>query len=182
MAWEWALPFISLSTTCKSGEKRTFEVRAEGVADREGDSWFYYAKPGGAKLQEDEEYFASFKRITADLLQLEGVKNGLPSEYHGCGITRALIVEVARHHATRIRSSRHRPLEEETRTEAATAVWRGMVRDDLASMTRLRIGSIIRNHQRVPPNKRLKLTAPVVYGRIAFVKIPMWRRSLGAPR
>jgi|SRR5712664_1297765 len=132
MAWDWALPFISLSTTCKSGEKRTFEVRAEGVADREGDSWFYYAKPVGAKLQDDEEYFASFKRLAADLLQLEGVKNGLPSQYHGCGITRALIVEVARHHATRIRSSRHRPSEEETRTEAATAVWRGMVRDDRA--------------------------------------------------
>jgi len=35
---------------------------------------------------------------------------------------------------------------------------------------------------REPPNKRLKLTAPVVYGRIPFVIIPAWRRSLGAPR
>jgi len=32
------------------------------------------------------------------------------------------------------------------------------------------------------PNKRLKLTAPVVYGRIAFVNVKVWRRSLGAPR
>ncbi len=34
----------------------------------------------------------------------------------------------------------------------------------------------------VPPNTRLKLTAPVVYGRIAFVNIRVRRRSLGAPR
>jgi len=32
------------------------------------------------------------------------------------------------------------------------------------------------------PNKRLKLTAPVVYGRIPFVIIPAWRRSLSALR
>jgi hypothetical protein len=132
MAWNWALPFISLSATCKSGVKRTFEVRTEGVADREGDGWFYYAKPADAKVQDDEEYFASFKRIGPHLLQLEGVKNGLPREYHGCGLTRALIVAVARQHSTRIRSSRHRPSEGETRTEAATGVWKSMVRDGLA--------------------------------------------------
>jgi hypothetical protein len=34
----------------------------------------------------------------------------------------------------------------------------------------------------LPPNKRLKLAAPVVYGRIAFVNIPVRRRSLGAIR
>ncbi len=27
------------------------------------------------------------------------------------------------------------------------------------------------------PNKRLKLAAPVVYGRIAFVNLLVWRRS-----
>ena len=32
------------------------------------------------------------------------------------------------------------------------------------------------------PNTRLKLTAPVIYGRIAFVNVTVWRRSLGAPR
>ncbi len=32
------------------------------------------------------------------------------------------------------------------------------------------------------PNKRLKLTAPVVYCRIPFVIIPARRRSLGAIR
>ena len=31
-------------------------------------------------------------------------------------------------------------------------------------------------------NMRLKLTVPVVYGRIAFVDLTVWRRSLGAPR
>jgi len=132
MAWDWAYPFMSLSTTCKSGDWRTFEIRAEGVADPGGDGWLYYAKPVGVELQDDEEYFASFKRIAQDLLQLEGVTNGLPVEYHGCGITRALIVEVARQHSVEIRSSRHRPSENETRTKAATAVWQGMVRDDLA--------------------------------------------------
>ncbi len=35
---------------------------------------------------------------------------------------------------------------------------------------------------RALPNKRLKLTAPGVYGRIAFVSLLVWRRSLGAPR
>ena len=132
MAWASALPFASLSTTCKSGVRRSFEVRTEGVADPEGDSWIYYAKPVGTKLRDDEEYFASFKRIGPDLLQLEGVKNGLPNEYRGCGLTRALIIKVARQHSTRIRSSRHRPSEGETRTEAATAVWKSLVRNDLA--------------------------------------------------
>jgi len=32
------------------------------------------------------------------------------------------------------------------------------------------------------PNQRLKLAAPVIYGRIAFVKEKARRRSLGAPR
>ncbi len=32
------------------------------------------------------------------------------------------------------------------------------------------------------PNMRLKLTAPVLDGRIAFVTLLGWRRSLGAPR
>ena len=34
----------------------------------------------------------------------------------------------------------------------------------------------------VLPNTRVKLTAPVVYGRIAFVNVKVWRRSLGALR
>src|SRR2546425_13342196 len=132
MAWDWALPFISLCTTSKSGVKRSLEVRTEGVADPEGDGWLYYAKPADAKVQDDDEYFASFKRIGPDLLQLEGVKNGLPSEYHGCGLTRALIVAVARQHSTRIRSSRPRPPEGENRTEAATPVLESMVGEGLA--------------------------------------------------
>jgi len=32
------------------------------------------------------------------------------------------------------------------------------------------------------PNKRLKLAAPVVYGKIAFVNFAVWRRSLSAIR
>jgi len=34
----------------------------------------------------------------------------------------------------------------------------------------------------VQPNKRLKLTAPAVCGKLAFVNVNAWRRSLGAPR
>jgi len=34
----------------------------------------------------------------------------------------------------------------------------------------------------VMPNKRLKLTAPVICGKLLFVIIPVRRRSLGAPR
>ena len=33
-----------------------------------------------------------------------------------------------------------------------------------------------------PPNTRLKLTAPVVCGRLAFVNVKAWRRSLRAIR
>ena len=123
---------IGMGNARDGRDERRFEVRTEGVADPEGDGWLYYAKPADVKVQDDEEFFASFKRIGPDLLQLEGVKNGLPTEYQGCGLTRALILEVARRHSTRIRSSRHRPSEGETRTEAATAVWKSMVRDGLA--------------------------------------------------
>jgi len=34
----------------------------------------------------------------------------------------------------------------------------------------------------MPPNTRLKLSAPVVCGRIAFVNVRVWRRSLSAIR
>ncbi len=33
-----------------------------------------------------------------------------------------------------------------------------------------------------PPNTRLKLAAPVVSGKLAFVNVLEWRRSLGAVR
>jgi len=33
-----------------------------------------------------------------------------------------------------------------------------------------------------PSNMRLKLSAPVICGRIAFVNVNAWRRSLGAIR
>ena len=36
--------------------------------------------------------------------------------------------------------------------------------------------------ERGRPNMRLKLTAPVIYGRIAFVNMKARRRSLGAFR
>ncbi len=33
-----------------------------------------------------------------------------------------------------------------------------------------------------PPNTRLKLSAPVIYGKLAFVNALVWRRSLSAIR
>ena len=39
-----------------------------------------------------------------------------------------------------------------------------------------------RAEEHAPPNMRLKLAAPRVYGRIAFVTVPVRRRSLGAIR
>ena len=35
-------------------------------------------------------------------------------------------------------------------------------------------------HHTAPPNMRLKLTAPVLEGRIAFVNRAVWRRSVSA--
>jgi len=49
------------------------------------------------------------------------------------------------------------------------------------SLTRLHCASPWALGERLP-NKRLKLTAPGVYGRIAFVIILDRRRSLGASR
>jgi len=132
MTWDGAYAFVSLLCSCRSGHNHVLEVRTEGASDREGAVWFYYARPSGVRLQEEEEYFASFKEVGPGLLQLEGVKNGLPSEYQGCGLTRTLIPHIAAHHTARIRSSRHRPSEGETRSEAATKVWESMVRRKLA--------------------------------------------------
>jgi len=107
-------------------------VRTEGGLDSGTPVWFYYARPSTTRVQNDEEYFATFKQVTSGLLQLDGVANGLPTDFRGCGLTRALIPQVATQHAARIRSSRHRPSEGETRTEAATKVWESMVKRNVA--------------------------------------------------
>ena|SRR5437016_4944197 len=127
MTWDGAFPFVTLSCVSPSGETILFEVRVEGAPDPEGDVWFYHAKPLPREHLRDEEYFASLKRVGADLLQLEGMKNGLPAQYHRCGITRALLPHIATQHSVRIRSSRHRPSEGETHTKAARRVWQRMV-------------------------------------------------------
>jgi len=132
MTWDGAFPFVTLSCVCASGEEHRFEVRTEGVSDPEGDVWFFLAKPFAPNHQGDEEYFASFKRVGPDLLQLEGVKNSLPPPYQRCRITRALLPHVAARHSARIRSSRHRPSDGETRSEAATKVWQRMVDEQSA--------------------------------------------------
>jgi hypothetical protein len=133
MAWEHAAPFAQLSCVCKDGVQRVFEVRVDPIVDMEGEAWFYYAKPSLGEYTAQQEYFASFKRVGPNLLQLEGVKNALPGAFRGCGITRALVPHVAREHEVQIRSSRHRPAEGETRTAAATSVWQRMVRENAAS-------------------------------------------------
>jgi len=130
MTWDGAFPFVTLSCLRASGTKQQFEVRVEGV--NQGDVWFYYAKPLPPENQGEETYFASVKRVGQDLWQTEGLNNDLPKQFHGCGITRALIPQIAIHRSARIRSSRHRPAEGETRTEDATKVWRRMVDEGLA--------------------------------------------------
>jgi len=44
------------------------------------------------------------------------------------------------------------------------------------------VGSARLDLGRALPNKRLKLTAPVICGNLAFVNVPVWRRSLSAIR
>ena len=107
-------------------------MRTEGGFDSGRPVWFYYARPSTTAVQNDEEYFASFMQVASGLLQLDGVTNGLPTEFQGCGLTRALIPQVAAQHSATIRSSRHRPSEGETRTEAATKVWESMVKRKIA--------------------------------------------------
>ena len=132
MVWEFASHFMHLHCVCKNGDQPIFEVRVEGVPDPEGDAWFYYGRPSAAEYNGSKEYFASFKKIDARLLQVEALKNELPKRYRGSCITCALIPHVAAHHQARIRSSRSLA-NGELRTEAATRTWRRMVREGLAS-------------------------------------------------
>jgi len=132
MVWEFASHFTQLHCTCKNGDEHVLEVRVEGVPDPEGDAWFYYARPSAAQYRGSKEYFASFKKIDASLLQVEALKNELPQRYRGCCITCALIPQVAAAHRARIRSSRSLA-HGELRTEAATRTWERMVREGTAS-------------------------------------------------
>jgi len=127
MTWDGAFHLVNLPCVCSSGETHQFEVRTLLGPDPEGEVLYCYAKPLPPGQQGDAEYFATFKRLGLDLFQLDGVTNGLPARYQRCGITRALLPHIATRYATRIRSSRHRPLEGETRTPSATRVWQRMV-------------------------------------------------------
>ena len=130
MVWDHASPLTPFSCTCKSGRQETFDWRVEGGFDSTTPVWFYYVRPSGSQLSEDQEYSANFIEISPALLQRDWANNALPDEYQGCGITRTLISKVAAHRNARIRSSRNGP--GETRSEAATAVWRRMVNEGVA--------------------------------------------------
>jgi hypothetical protein len=132
MTWDGAFPFVTLTCVAPSGKPILFEVRVEGARDAEVDVSLYYAKPLPPERQGHEEYFASLKRVGPDLLQLDGMNNGLPAQYQRCGITRALLPHIAVQHSARIRSSRHCPSEDETHTPAARRVWQRMVDDGSA--------------------------------------------------
>jgi RimJ/RimL family protein N-acetyltransferase len=125
MTWEGAFPLGTFSRVCKSGETHRFEARADPVGD--GTAWLYRVKPLPAGEQSDKEYFASLKLVEAGLLQIEFMSNDLPDHYQGCGITSALLPLIANDLSAKIRSSRHRPADEETHTTAARAVWQRMV-------------------------------------------------------
>ncbi len=130
MVWQFASEFMELSCSRKDGSVRIFDVRTEGVADPEGEVWFFYARP--KEYTGKQQYFASFKKVAPGVLQVEGLKNGLPERYHGYCITCALIPQVAAKHQARIQSSRSLATEE-LRTDAATRAWKRMVREGTAT-------------------------------------------------
>ncbi len=132
MAWEGAYPFGTISCARSSGERKDFEVRVDPLNDSDGRVWFYYAKPLPVDEQTEEKYFASVKEVGPNLVQTEGLKNGL-SRYQGFGITRTLIPLIATALSARIRSSQRRAGDAEMRTDEATAVWERMRREGVAS-------------------------------------------------
>jgi hypothetical protein len=135
MAWEHAYHFGTISCVRKSGEKKEFEVRVDPLSDSAGRVWFYYAKPLPVEEQDEQEYFASVKEVGPNLLQTEGLKNGL-QRYQGYGITRTLIPLIAKALSVQIRSSRRRDGDTELRTDDATRIWERMLRDGSASYDR----------------------------------------------
>ncbi len=130
MVWQFASEFIELSCSRKDGSVHVFDVRTEGVSDPEGEVWFFYARP--KEYTGEQEYFASFKTVAPGVLQVEGLKNGLPKRYHGYCMTCALIPQVAARHQARIQSSRSLA-SGELRTDAAAGAWKRMVREGTAT-------------------------------------------------
>ncbi len=135
MTWEGASWFDTLSCVGKLGDKKEFEVRVDPLDDSEGRVWFYYVKPLPAEEQDGEHYFASVKEVGPNLLQTEGLKNGL-SLYQGYRIGPTLIPRIAKALSAQIRSSQRRGGDSEMRTDAVTGMWERMVRDGSASYDR----------------------------------------------
>lgn len=134
MIWDTGHPFVTLTPRSRSGDTKQFEVRFEPLATGGGGiAWFYVAKPLPPEEQTDDEYFVLLKQIDPGLMQVEDMKNGLPAEYRGFGITRALLPIIARARSAVIRSSTRHLNDLEMRSDEATRVWKTMVEDGTAS-------------------------------------------------
>ncbi|SRR6266550_2563062 len=135
MAWDNAFRYDTLICTGKSGGEKEFEVRVELFPDGTGTGRFYYVKPLPPEEQSEEHYFASLKEVGQNLLQTEGLKNGL-TRYQRYGIGPTLIPRLATALSVQIRSSQRRAGDSEMRTDDATGMWERMVRDGSASYDR----------------------------------------------
>lgn len=134
MIWDSGHPFVTLTCRSRSGDTKTFEVRFEPIATGGGGiAWFYVAKPLPRAEQTDDQFFVLLEEIEPRLLQIEDMKNGLPAEYHGYGITRALVPLIAQARSAVIRSSKRYLKDLEMRSDDATRVWTRMVEEGTAS-------------------------------------------------
>jgi hypothetical protein len=133
MGWERAEAFAMLHCAHASGKQQVFEVRSEGAYDGTRTSWLFYARPHPNDHSEQREFFASVVEVSTNMWQLDFMSNNLSEAYKGFGIARALIPQIASRFRRGISSSRAASLESETRSAAATRVWRRMVNDGTAS-------------------------------------------------
>jgi hypothetical protein len=123
-----------------TGELRVFEVRVEVEAVEPQRQWSFFVFPVEPPYDGDEIYFAGVKEVENQVVQLEATKNSLPETYHHCCITCSLVPLMAETLRSSVCSSRTPPAPRdrsgntpkvfelaETRSEAASAVWKKMV-------------------------------------------------------
>ena len=129
--WINAYPDGTLECTGVGG-KRVFEVRTRVIDDSKGTGFDYFVRPVSPPDTSGCLYVAVFHQVQDGLMQVDSLDNPLPEAYKHCGITRALFAKVTRERGLSLRSSQRRVEDEERRSDEATAMWEGMVRDNLA--------------------------------------------------
>lgn len=132
MIWADAFHLTTLDCAHRSGESRHFEVRVELLGGPGGNGLLCMIRPTPPIETGEAYYFADFHEVQPGLMQLQGLRNGLPESFQHCGITRTLIPILAKIYGWRVRSSTTQSPDEEMRTQGATASWDHMVRDGLA--------------------------------------------------